>query len=63
MNTYGTLDEQVSRFGFNANVVKAVQKDGRNGFGLLSPSQSIDVNAFLTKLGSETFAEDYFVSL
>ncbi len=63
MNAYGTLDEQVSRFGFNANVVKAVQKDGRNGFGLLSPSQSVDVNAFLTKLGSETFADNYFVSL
>lgn len=63
MNSYGNLSEQVSRFGFNANIVKAVQKDGRNGFGLLDPSESVDVNAFLTKLGLSSFSDDYFVSL
>ncbi len=63
MDSYGDAAKQVSRFGFNSSVVKAVQKDNRNGFGLLSPSESIDVNAFLTKLGLSTFTDDYFVSL
>ena len=63
MNAYGSVDEQASRFGFNANLVKKVQGEGRNGFGLLSPSETVDVNAFLAALGQDTFSEDYFVNL
>lgn len=63
MNAYGSLTEQASRFGFNANTVKAVQGNNKNGFGLLSPSKQVDVNAFLEKLGQPTYSDDYFASL
>ena len=63
LNLYGDSDAQKSRFGFAAPIVKKVQANGNNGFGLVSSSQSIDVNAFLTSLGQPTFEDSYFVNI
>lgn len=64
LNAFGTLEEQANRFGFNSNTVSLVQANGKNGFGLVCPfCESIDVNAFLTKLGQPTFEETYFANL
>lgn len=63
MDAHLTTAEQASRFGFNSNIVSKVQANNNNGFGLVSPSETIDVNAFLTSLGQETFGSEYFVTL
>ncbi len=63
LSAFGTSEEQTARFGFNANTVKTVQGNDKNGFGLLAPSKTVDVNAFLEKLGQEIFSDDYFATL
>ena len=63
INLYGELSDQAARFGFNANVVKLVQKDGRNGFGLVDQTRSINTNEFLESLGKPTFSSEFFVEL
>lgn len=63
MDLFGSLQEQVTRFGFNSNIVSKVQENNRNGFGLVSKTETIDVNAFLTKLGQDTYSDDYFVNV
>ncbi len=52
---------QVQKFGFNSDIMYYTQKNGANGFGLLDPTQSIDVNAFLTYLGLENYDASYFL--
>lgn len=63
LNLYGDATTQQSRFGFNAGLVNKVQKNGENGFGMVSPDESIDVNAFLEALGQPTFESKYFVNI
>ena len=64
MNEYSSdLKVQAARFGANANVVSALQNDGKNRLGIVSTSETIDVNAFLTKLDMATYSSDYFVTL
>lgn len=63
MDSLYSIEQQTSKFGFNSNLVNKVQEEGRNGFGLVSANENIDVNAFLTKLGQATFEDKYFVTL
>ena len=67
LNAYSSdLTLQQSRFGFNANVAYNVQKDQANGFGLVAPSETVDINAFLTKLNNPnypSFSDEYFVEI
>ncbi len=60
---YGDLDAQLDRFGFKSPLVKKVQGNGANGFGMVSSLETIDVNAFLTSLGQPTFDDKYFVNI
>jgi hypothetical protein len=63
LDLYGSATEQVARFGFNSTIMSKVQKDDRNGFGLVSSAESIDVNSFLESLGQSTFDDSYFVTI
>ena len=57
------LNAQKARFGINANLVKALQGDNKNRLGIVSTSETIDVNAFLTNLGETQYPDSYFVNL
>ncbi len=63
MDASRSLEEQVKYYGFNSNIVSLVQKDNRNGFGLVNKDETIDVNQFLTSLGQGSVPEEYFVTL
>ena len=63
LDAFGDKDAQTTKFGFNSTLVNNLQKDGKNSFGIVSSNENIDVNAFLTSLGQETFTDDYFVNL
>lgn len=63
LDNYGTLTEQATRFGFNSNIISAVQKDKANKIGIVTKDEKVDVNEFLTSLGQETFSEEYFINL
>ncbi|MGM9873613.1 MAG: hypothetical protein ACI31G_01665 [Bacilli bacterium] len=54
----GTADDQKNLFGFTANVAFNVQKDGANGFALVSAEDhdQLDIDAFLNELG---ITDDY----
>ena len=57
------LQTQANRFGANENLVRALQKEGKNRLGFVSTSETVDVNAFLTSLGEATYSSDYFVNI
>ena len=57
------LEAQKTRFGINANLVKALQGGNKNRLGIVSTSETIDVNAFLTNLGETQYPDSYFVTL
>ncbi|MFA5283288.1 MAG: hypothetical protein WC366_02030 [Bacilli bacterium] len=62
MDEYSSdLTIQAQKFGFNSNIMLHTQKDGANGFGLVNPDISVDVNSFLTYLGLETYEASYFL--
>lgn len=62
MDEYSSnLTTQTQKFGFNSNIMLYTQKDGANGFGLVSPNVTVDVNAFLTSLSLETYEASYFL--
>ena len=64
LNAYNSvLTEQTKRFGYNANLVKALQSGNKNRFALVTKEMNIDVNAFLTKLGEEAYDSGYFVTI
>ena len=58
-----TIAEQKERFGYNANLVNALQSGGKNRFGLVSKDAEPDVNAFMTTLGVEAYPDSYFVTV
>ena len=63
LDVFGNADEQKTKFGFASPIVKKVQAGGKNGFGLVSFNETIDVNTFLTSLGQPTFEDSYFVNI
>ena len=67
LNAYNSdLVAQQARFGFNGNIAYNVQKDQANGFGLVAPSETVDVNTFLAKINNPNypaFSEDYFIEI
>jgi hypothetical protein len=63
LDVFGDLDAQQDKFGFKSPLVKKLQGNGINGFGMVSPSETINVNAFLTSLGQPTFEDKYFVNI
>ena len=64
LNAYNEdVKKQAARFGYNANLVNALQSNNKNRFGLVRKEVTIDVNAFLTKLGDEPYDSSYFVTL
>lgn len=64
LNAYNSVvTEQAKRFGYNANLVKALQSTNKNRFALVTKEMNIDVNAFLTKLGEEAYDSSYFVTI
>lgn len=58
------LDDQAAFFGFNSNVAYNVQsnKDTPNGFALVRPDETVDINAFFTVLGVEEDYSDYILT-
>lgn len=63
MDEYGDTPTQAAKFGFNSNIMLTTQSAGANGFGLVRGSEEVDVNAFLSELGLEQFADSYFLDL
>ena len=63
LDVYGDLSAQKAKFGFVSNIVRKVQGNGANGFGMVASSETIDVNAFLTELGQPAFEDKYFVNI
>ncbi|MCX5775382.1 MAG: hypothetical protein NTV44_03345, partial [Firmicutes bacterium] len=61
LNDYGTPNDQLTRFGFNAAMFAGVQAGGANGLGLTIGG--IDVNAYYTSVGLPTVSEDVFLDL
>ena len=63
LDVFGDADAQKTKFGFASAIVKKVQANKKNGFGLVASDEEIDVNAFLTSLGQPTFDDSYFVNI
>lgn len=63
LDVFGDADAQQDKFGFKSPLVKKLQGNGVNGFGMVAPTETIDVNAFLTSLGQPTFDDKYFVNI
>lgn len=58
-----TIAEQKERFGYNANLVNALQSGGKNRFALVPADKEPDVNTFVTTLGVEAYPDSYFVTV
>ncbi len=62
MEEKGDASDQEKIFGFTAEQVYEVQKDGRNGFALVGNSQTIDINDFFLKIGQSVDYSEYILS-